>query len=89
MMIFDAVCESIKTEWPEYDKVIDSYTKFENSIENALKKESGLSPAIVNHGKAFINELNSFQNMPEVEKENLQELIKHVKKTGRKIINLL
>lgn len=88
MMVFDAACDSIKKEWPECDNVIKAYTKFDNSIEKAVNNQSGFTSAVVNYGKAFLDELNSFQKLEEAQKENLQELINRIKKTGKEILKL-
>lgn len=87
MMVFGAVCDSIKKEWPECEKVEEAYTKFDDSIEKACNNQLGFSPAIVNSGKAFLDELNSFQKLKDAQKQNLQQLIKRVKKSILKIIN--
>lgn len=88
MMVFGAACDSIKKEWPEFEKVEESYMKFDDSIEKACNNQLGLTPDVVNYGKAFLNELNNFQNFPEAQKENLQELIDRIKNTSEKIIKL-
>ena len=88
MMVFGAACDSIKKEWPECEKVEDAYTKFDDSIEKAGNSKRGLTSAEINYGKAFLEELNSFQKLPEARKENLQELIERIKKTGREILNI-
>ena len=87
MMVLGAACDSIKKEWPEWEKVEDAYTKFDDSIEKACNNQLGLTSAIVNYGKAFLDELNNFQNLPEVQKDNLQELINRITKTVKEIIN--
>ena len=87
MMIFGAVCDSIKKEWPECEKVNDAYTKFDDSIEKACNNQLGFSTAVVNSGKAFLDELNTFQKQEDAQKENLQKLIKRVKENVLKIIN--
>ena len=88
MMVFAAACDSIKKKWPECEKVEDAYTKFDDSIEKACNNQLGLTSAIVNYGKAFLDELNNFQNFPEAQKDNLQELINRIKNTNEKIIKL-
>ena len=88
MMVFGAACDSIKKEWPECEKVEDAYTKFDDSIEKACNNQLGLTPDVVNYGKAFLDELNNFQNFPEAQKDNLQELINRIKNTSEKIIKL-
>jgi len=87
MMVFGAACDSIKKEWPECEKVEDAYTKFDDSIEKACNNQLGLTSAIVNYGKAFLDELNNFQNLPEAQKDNLQELINRITKTVKEIIS--
>ena len=88
MMVFGAACDSIKKEWPECEKVEDAYTKFDDSIEKACNNQLGLTSAIVNYGKAFLDELNNFQILPEAQKDNFQELINRIKNTSEKIIKL-
>ena len=63
-------------------------TKFDDSIEKACNNQLGLTSAIVNYGKAFLDELNNFQTFPEVQKDNLQEFIVRIKNTSEKIIKL-
>lgn len=87
MMVFGAACDSIKKEWPECEKVEESYTKFDDSIEKPCYNQLGLTPDVVNYGKAFLDELNNFQNLPEAQKDNLQELINRISKTVKEIIN--
>lgn len=87
MMFFGVACDSIKKEWPECEKVEDAYTKFYDSIEKASNNQHGLTSAIVNYGKAFLDELNNFQNLPDAQKDNLQELINRITKTVKEIIN--
>ena len=88
MMVLGAACDSITKEWLEWEKVEDAYTKFDDSIEQACNNQLGLTPDVVNYGKAFLDELNNFQNLPEVQKDNLQELIVRIKNTSEKIIKL-
>ena len=88
MMVFGGACDSIKKEWPECEKVEDAYTKFDDSIEKACNNQLGLTSAIVNYGKAFLDELNNFQTFPEAQKDNLWELINRIKNTSEKIIKL-
>ena len=88
MMVVGAACDSITKEWLEWEKVEDAYTKFDDSIEQACNKQLGLTPDVVNYGKAFLDELNNFQNLPEVQKDNLQELINRIKNTSEKLIKL-
>lgn len=87
MMVLGAACDSIKKEWQECEKIEDAYTKFDDSIEKACNNQLGLTSAIVNYGKAFLDELNNFQNLPEAQKDNLQELINRITKTVKEIIN--
>ena len=87
MMVLGAACDSIKKEWPEWEKVEDAYTKFDDSIEKACNNQLRLTPVVVNYGKAFFDELNNFQNLPEAQKDNLQELINRITKTVKEIIN--
>jgi hypothetical protein len=87
MMVFGVACDSIKKEWPECEKVEDAYTKFDDSIEKACNNQLGLTPDVVNYGKAFLDELNNFQNFPESQKDNLRELINRITKTVKEIIN--
>ena len=87
MMVFGAACDSIKKEQPECEKFEDAYTKFDDSIEKACNNQLGLTPDVVNYGKAFLDELNIFQNFPEVQKDNLQELIDRITKTVKEIKN--
>ena len=87
MMVLGAVCDSIKKEWPEFEKVEDAYTKFDDSIEKACNNQLGLTPAVVNYGKDFLDELNCFQKLKDAQKDNIQELINRIKKTSEKIIN--
>ena len=63
-------------------------TKFDDSIEKACNNQLGLTSAIVNYGKAFLDELNNFQTFPEAQKDNLWELINRIKNTSEKIIKL-
>ena len=63
-------------------------TKFDDSIEKACNNQLGLTSAIVNYGKAFLDELNNFQTFPEAQKDNLWELISRIKNTSEKIIKL-
>ena len=88
MMVLGAACDSITKEWLEWEKVEDAYTKFDDSIEQACNNQLGLTPDVVNYGKAFLDELNNFQNLPEAQKDNLQELINRIKNTSEKIIKL-
>ena len=88
MMVLGAACDSITKEWLEWEKVEDAYTKFDDSIEQACNNQLGLTSAIVNYGKAFLDELNNFQNLPEAQKDNLQELINRIKNTSEKLIKL-
>ena len=88
MMVLGAACDSITKEWLEWEKVEDAYTKFDDSIEQACNNQLGLTPDVVNYGKAFLDELNIFQNFPEAQKDNLQELINRIKNTSEKIIKL-
>ena len=88
MMVLGAACDSIKKEWSEWEKVEDAYTKFDDSIEQACNNQLGLTSAIVNYGKAFLDELNNFQTFPEAQKDNLWELINRIKNTSEKIIKL-
>ena len=88
MMVLGAACDSITKEWLEWEKVEDAYTKFDDSIEQACNNQLGLTPDVVNYGKAFLDELNNFQNLPEAQKDNLQELIVRIKNTSEKIIKL-
>ena len=88
MMVLGAACDSIKKEWSEWEKVEDAYTKFDDSIEQACNNQLGLTPDVVNYGKAFLDELNNFQNLPEAQKDNLQELINRIKNTSEKLIKL-
>ena len=62
-------------------------TKFDDSIEKACNNQLGHTSDVVNYGKAFLDELNNFQNFPEVQKDNLQELINRITKTVKEIIN--
>lgn len=87
MMVFGAACDSIKKEWPECEKVEDAYTKFDDSIEKSCNNQLGLTPDVVNYGKAFLDELNNFQTFPEAQKDNLWELINRITKTVKEIIN--
>ena len=87
MMGFGAACDSIKKEWPEWEKVEDAYTKFDDSIEKACNNQLGHTSDVVNYGKAFFDELNNFQNLPEAQKDNLRELINRITKTVKEIIN--
>ena len=88
MMVFGAACDSIKKEWPECEKVEDAYTKFDEKKKKACNNQLGLTSAIVNYGKAFLDELNNFQILPEAQKDNFQELINRIKNTSEKIIKL-
>ena len=88
MMVLGAACDSITKEWLEWEKVEDAYTKFDDSIEQACNNQLGLTPDVVNYGKAFLDELNNFQNLPEAQKDNLQELIVRIKNTSEKLIKL-
>ena len=88
MMVLGAACDSITKEWLEWEKVEDAYTKFDDSIEQACNNQLGLTPDVVNYGKAFLDELNNFQNLPEAQKDNLQELINRIKNTSEKLIKL-
>ena len=63
-------------------------TQFDDSIEKACNNQLGLTSAIVNYGKAFLDELNNFQTFPEAQKDNLWELINRIKNTSEKIIKL-
>ena len=63
-------------------------TKLDDSIEKACNNQLGLTSAIVNYGKAFLDELNNFQTFPEAQKDNLWELINRIKNTSEKIIKL-
>ena len=88
MMVLGVACDSITKEWLEWEKVEDAYTKFDDSIEQACNNQLGLTPDVVNYGKAFLDELNNFQNLPEAQKDNLQELINRIKNASEKIIKL-
>ena len=81
MMVLGAACDSIKKECPEFEKVEDAYTKFDDSIEKACNNQLGLTSAVVNYGKDFLDKLKDAQ------KVNIQELINRIKKTSEKIIN--
>ena len=88
MMVLGAICDSIKKEWPEFNRLEEAYAKFDNSIEKALENKSGLTPTIVKYGKVFINELNSFKTLPEAQKESIQESIKRIGKNSKAIITI-
>ena len=65
MMVLGAACDSIKKEWPEWEKVEDAYTKFDDSIEKACNNQLEHTSTIVNYGKAFLDELTKLQEEKE------------------------
>lgn len=87
MIVFAAACKSIKKDWPEYDKVADAFNRFDDSIKKKLESQSPIGSTQINYGKTFLGELNTFQKLPDAQKDKLQEIIEQLKKDTKGIID--
>lgn len=87
MLTFFVVCTEIKEEWPEFDKVRKLYRVFIDSNQKDLDDRILCSNNTLNSGKSFLNELKVFKQLPEVQDNDVQELIENAIEATKKIID--
>ena len=77
MLTISILCQEIKQDWPECEKVKKAYSIFDESNLNDLKDRKSCSEKTFSAGKIFLKEIKAFKQLPEAETDDLQELIKN------------
>ena len=75
MLTFFVVCIEIKEEWSEFEKVRKLYRIFNDSNRKDLDNRVLCSNKTRTTGKAFLNEIKLFKQLPEAQDDDLQEVI--------------
>lgn len=76
MLTFSILCQEIKDDWPEYEKVKKTYSSFDKSNRNDLKAKNICSSKTSSLGESFLKEIKAFKQLPEAKDDDLQEMIK-------------
>jgi len=87
IMTLGLLCNNVKEDWPEFEKLINVYQEFDNSNLKDFHNRKNLSDRTLNTGKLFLQELRNFKFHPNAQNKDIQEIIDNTIETTELVLS--
>ena len=88
MLVLTAICNSDDKECEEFIKLNETYQQFDKAMCKTIKAQKLSLHATIANAKKYYSALSEFKKIPDVQTDDMQELIESQEEIIQSIINL-
>lgn len=87
MMTLAMLCNEVKEDWPEFEKLLYIYQEFDKLNRKDCHNKYNPSDKTLNTGKTFLQEIKNFKFHPDVQNQDIQEIIDNTIETTQLLLS--